>query len=148
MQHSTETHRWQVRVHSTADCAQLAIVTASGHHSTDQGGKMPLNFRDAEPFFDPVEQAVSWHGYDGRRTVLCKVTCSAIDDLYEASELTEEDRWIIFNRHRGIFEAIAYKKYDAHQITEQGAVVVETTDLADFHGKFGEYRRRMPEKFV
>ena len=55
--------------------------------------------------------------------------------------LAEEDRWIIFNRHRGIFEAIAYKKYDAHQITEQGAVVVETVDIADYHGKFGEYRR-------
>ena len=105
---------------------------------------MPLNFHGAEPLFDPVEQTVSWHGDDGRRKVLCRVTRSAIHELYEACELTEEDRRIIFNRHRGIFEAIAYKKYDAHQVTEEGAVVLEIADIADYRGKFGEYRRRMP----
>ena len=109
---------------------------------------MPLNFRHAEPFLDPAEQTICWNGSDGRRTVLCKVICSAVDDLYEAAELSEEDRWIIFNRHRGIFEAIAYKKYDAHQTREQSAVVVETADIADYRGKFGEYRRPVPGKFV
>jgi len=109
---------------------------------------MLLNFHGAEPFFDPEERTICWHGVDGRRTVLCKVTRSAIEGLYRATELTEEDRGIIFNRHRGIFEAIAYRKYDAHQITEQGAVVVETADIADYRAKFGEYRRPMPGKFV
>jgi len=109
---------------------------------------MPLNFHGAEPFFDPVEKVICWHGDDGLRTVLCKVTRSAIDDLYRATDLTEEDRRIIFNRHRGIFEAIAYKKYDAHLTTEQGAVVVETADIADYHGKFGEYHRPQSGKFV
>ena len=109
---------------------------------------MPLNFHGAKPFLDRVEQTICWNGDDGRMTVLCKVTSSAVDALYWTTELTEEDRRIIFNRHRGIFEAIAYKKYDAHQTTEQGAVVVETADIADFHGKFGEYRRPMPGKFV
>jgi hypothetical protein len=46
-----------------------------------QEGKMPLNFHGAEPFFDPVEKVICWHGDDGLRTVLCKVTRSAIDDL-------------------------------------------------------------------
>jgi hypothetical protein len=42
---------------------------------------MPLNFHCAEPSFDPVEK------------------------FYRATDLTEEDRRTIFNRHRGIFEA-------------------------------------------
>ena len=102
---------------------------------------MPLNFHGAEPFLNPVEQTICWNGDDGRRKVPCKVTNSALDALYGTTELADEDRWIIFNRHRGIFEAIAYRKFDAHQITERGAVVVEAADVADYHGKFGEYRR-------
>jgi len=30
--------------------------------------------------------------------------------------------------------------YDAIKTTKQGPVVVETHDIADYHGKFGEYR--------
>ena len=60
-------------------------------------GKMPLNFHGAEPFLNPVEQTICWNGDDGRRTVPCKVTSSAIDALYGTTELAEEDRWIIFN---------------------------------------------------
>ena len=71
---------------------------------------MPLNFHGAEPFLNPVEQTICWNGDDGRRKVPCKVTSSALDALYGTAELTEEDRWIIFNRHRGIFEAIAYQE--------------------------------------
>jgi hypothetical protein len=65
-----------------------------------------------------------------------------------ATDLTEDDRRIIFNRHRDIFEAVASKKYDSHLRTQQGAIVMETSDIADHHGKFGEYRRPMPGKFV
>ena len=71
---------------------------------------MPLNFHGAQPFLNPVEHTICWNGDDGRKKVPCKVTSSAIDALYGTTELAEEDRWIIFNRHRGIFEAIAYKK--------------------------------------
>jgi hypothetical protein len=109
---------------------------------------MPLRFRYAEPYFEPTERTLCWHGSDAPRTVLCKVTRSAIDDLYPASDLTEEDRWIIFNRHRGIFEGIASRKYDARQTTGQGTVVVDTSDLADYHGRFGEYRRPALRKFA
>ena len=102
---------------------------------------MPLNFHGAEPFLDPVEQTICWNGDDGRRTVPCQVTSSAVDTLYGTTELAEEDRWIIFNRHRGIFEAIAYRKYDAHHLTEQGTGGGAPAAGADYHGKFGEYRR-------
>jgi Protein of unknown function (DUF1488) len=109
---------------------------------------MPLVFQAGEPYFEPVEKMLCWFGSDGTRMVACKVTCSAIDDLYRATDLTEGDRRVIFNRHRNIFEAVASKKYDSHLRTQQGAVVVETSDIADHHGKFGEYRRPMPGKFV
>jgi uncharacterized protein DUF1488 len=109
---------------------------------------MPLVFQAGEPYFEPVEKMLCWFGSDGIRMVACKVTCSAIDDLYRATELTEDDRRIIFNRHRDIFEAVASRKYDSHLRTQQGAVVVETSDIADHHGKFGEYRRPMPGRFV
>ena len=56
-------------------------------------------------------------------------------------DLAEADRRIIFARYRGILEAGASRKYDAIKTTKQGPVVVETHDIADYHGKFGEYRR-------
>jgi len=109
---------------------------------------MPLKFHGGEPFVEPMSQAVCWHGNDGRRTVVCKATRLAIDALYQATELTEDDRRVIFNRHRAIFEAVASKKFDANQTTEQGAVVVEANDIAEHHGRYGEYRAPMPGKFV
>ena len=102
---------------------------------------MPLTFDLEEPYFEPVERALIWHAHDGHSMVICKVTRSAIDDLYRATDLSEADRRIIFARHRGILEAVASRKYDAIKATKQGPVVVETHDIADYHGKFGEYRR-------
>ncbi len=81
---------------------------------------MPLIFQGGEPYFEPVEKTLCWYGSDGIRMVACKVTCSAIDDLYRATDLAEDDRRIIFNRHRDIFEAVASKKYDSHLRTQQG----------------------------
>ena len=109
---------------------------------------MALTFQLGEPFYEPVERCLCWHASDGRRAILCKVTRSAIDDLYRASDLTEHDRRVIFSRHRAILEAAASKKHEAGLETEQGAVVVETADIAEYHGKFGEYRRPAAGKFV
>ena len=102
---------------------------------------MPLTFHLEEPYFEPVERALTSHAHDGHSMVICKVTRSAIDDLYQTADLTEADRRIIFARHRGILEAVASRKYDAIRATTHGPVVVETHDIADYHGKFGEYRR-------
>jgi uncharacterized protein DUF1488 len=109
---------------------------------------MPLQFTLAEPYYDPVAGAFCWHGRDGLSMILCKVTRSAIDDLYCAKELTESDRRVIFNRHRGILQATASKIFDNNRLTEQGDVVVKTGDLAKYHGTFGEYHRPPPGKFV
>jgi hypothetical protein len=57
--------------------------------------------------------------------------------------VAEADRRIIFARHRGILEAVASRKYDAVKASKHGPVVVETRDIADYHGNFGEYRRPM-----
>ena len=63
---------------------------------------MPLTFDPEEPYFEPVERALIWHAHDGHSMVICKVTRSAIDDLYRTTDLSEADRRIIFARHRGI----------------------------------------------
>ena len=109
---------------------------------------MPLQFTLAEPHFDPITHTLRWYASDGLRVVLCRITRSAIDDLYLADDLTEFDRRVIFNRHRAIIQAAANKLYDDRVLTEQADIVVKTSDLAEYHGTFGIYHRPPPGKLV
>ena len=96
---------------------------------------MPLEFTDEDrPEFEPAGEMVCWHGWiDGIRRTTCKATRSAINALSpEATNLTNEDRISIFNKHRRLFERVASKKYDSHDVTENNEIVVSATDIAKY----------------
>jgi len=50
----------------------------------------------------------------------------------EATNLTNEDRVSIFNKHRRLFERVASKKYDSHDVTENNEIVVSAADIAKY----------------
>jgi hypothetical protein len=104
----------------------------------EQVPNLTLGFERNAPRYLFDRDVVAFNGKDVAGRIRCEISREALEDHFNADDLTKEGRVERFRENRSLIEQMASMKYRSWPIEEPGVILIRTGDVRELRGRVND----------
>ena len=107
----------------------------------EQVPNLTLGFESDAPRYLFDRDVVAFNGKDVAGRIRCEISREALEDHFNADDLTKEGRVERFRENRSLIEQMASMKYQSWPVEEPGVILIRTGDVRKLRERVNDFVR-------